>query len=132
MNNIIITAACVASIAVSGCAQKSKNIEPSYVPASNYENMSCRQIAAEAHTVSVRAQKVSGVQDKKAKGDAIKTGVAIVVFLPVALFIRGNKETAGEIANLKGQLEALEKVSIAKDCNIEFRPQAAPEAEEES
>jgi len=42
------------------------------------------------------------------------------VFWPAAFFIKGDKETAAQLARLKGELEALEKISIQKKCGITF------------
>jgi hypothetical protein len=70
---------------------------------------------------------VAGVQNKKASDDAVATGVAIVLFWPAAFFIKGDQETAGELARLKGELDALEQTSIQKNCGIVFKKEPAPE-----
>ena len=49
------------------------------------------------------------------------TGVALVVFWPAAFFLKGDGATAGELAHLKGQMEAIEQNSIQKKCLIDFR-----------
>jgi hypothetical protein len=69
------------------------------------------------------------VQDEKATGDAVATGVALVLFWPAAFFIKGDGATAAELGRLKGEFEALEKVSIQKGCGIRFqRPTNTAEA----
>jgi len=35
--------------------------------------------------------------------------------------MKGDGATAGELARLKGELEAIERISIQKKCGIEFR-----------
>lgn len=60
------------------------------------------------------------MQDQKRQSDAVATGVAIVLFWPAAFFVGGNGQTAAELANLKGQMQAIEQASIAKKCNIQF------------
>ncbi|WP_417256150.1 hypothetical protein [Celeribacter halophilus] len=107
-------------IALSGCAEKSSNVQSTYVSPVQYERFSCRQISEEASRISARAAQVAGVQDKNAQGDAVATGVALVLFWPAAFFIRGNKENRAELARLKGEMEALEQASIRKNCNIDF------------
>ncbi|MEL7214251.1 MAG: hypothetical protein AAGK92_16425 [Pseudomonadota bacterium] len=104
-----------------GCAQKSDKIGATYVSTLEYEPYNCRQLAAEAGRISSRAAELAGVQDKQAQSDAIATGAAIVLFWPAAFFIGGNKTNAAELARLKGELEAIEKASIQRDCGIEFR-----------
>ena len=110
---------CVGLLA--GCAQKSENITASYVSPLQYSDYNCRQLAAEAGRISTRAAEVSGVQDKQAQNDAVAVGAAVVLFWPAAFFIKGNKTNAAEIGRLKGELEAIEKASIQRDCGIEFR-----------
>jgi hypothetical protein len=44
-----------------------------------------------------------------------------VVFWPAAFFVGGDKQTAAELANMKGQMVAIEQASIAKKCNIQFQ-----------
>lgn len=116
----------VAAVAMAGCAQKAENVTAAYVSPLTYQGYSCKQIAQEASRVSSRVGEVSGVQNKKAESDAVATGVALVIFWPAAFFIKGDKQTASELARLKGELEALEKASIQRNCGIVFQ-RAAPE-----
>lgn len=85
-----------------------------------YQNYTCPQLAEEAQRISSRATTVSGNQDSKATTDAVATGVAIVVFWPAAFMIKGDGTTAAELAKLKGEMEAIERVSVQKKCNIQF------------
>ncbi|MBY6067560.1 hypothetical protein KUW17_12460 [Leisingera aquaemixtae] len=126
-------AACVSAMLASGCAQKSENVAGAYVSPLAYQGLSCHQIESEARRVSSRAASVSGIQDKNASNDAVATGVALVLFWPAAFFIKGNKENAAELARLKGELEALEQISIQKNCGIVFQAPVAekPKATEE-
>jgi hypothetical protein len=67
------------------------------------------------------------VQDQKVLIDVAATGVAVVVFWPAAIFvagegfIEGDGQEAPELARLKGEYEALEKIAIEKNCNVQFR-----------
>ena len=107
--------------ALSGCASKAENIGASYVSPMTYDSWSCQQISQEAARVSARAAQLSGAQDSKATGDAIATGVGVVLFWPALFFIKGDSTTAADLARLKGEMEAIEQVSIRKSCNIKFR-----------
>ena len=66
------------------------------------------------------------MQDGKATQDAWMTGIAIVVFWPAAFFVKGDGATAAELGRLKGEFEALERVSLEKRCNLQFRQQNVP------
>jgi len=80
---------------VSACAGHLDNPAPAYVSPSTFENLTCRQIGEEQKRIT-RAEATGGGLDGK-PGDA------------------------NDIALLKGAMEALEQVSIEKNCNIEFQ-----------
>ena len=111
----------ILALGLAGCATRSENISAAYVSPNLYAGYSCLQLRDEAQRVSGRAAQVSDVQDSKATGDAVATGVALVVFWPAAFFLKGDGATAGELAHLKGQMEAIEQNSIQKKCRIDFR-----------
>lgn len=111
-------------LAVGGCASASSEISSSYVSPLVYQHLTCQQIAAEADRVSRRAAEVAGVQDSNRTSDAWTTAAAIVVFWPAAFFVKGDGPTATELARLKGEFEALEKVSIEKNCGTQFSREA--------
>jgi hypothetical protein len=104
-----------------GCASYSEKISATYVSPVIYESLSCKQIAEEAARVSRRASEVAGVQDSQATKDSVITGVAIVVFWPAAFFVGGDRASASELGRLKGEADALEQVSIKRNCGIQFR-----------
>lgn len=112
-----------------GCASSSADIQAQYVSDLQYQGLSCKQISAEAARLSRRVSEVSGVQDEKASSDAVATGVALVVFWPAAFFIKGDGATAAELGRLKGEFEALERMSVRRNCGLQFRrPQTTADA----
>ena len=123
MRKAISTALAALMLFVAGCATPPDKIETAYVSPLQYENYTCEQIQAEALRVSDRAAHAMGIQKKKAKNDAVKVGVALVIFWPAALFVAGKGANEHEVARLKGEIEALEKVSIQKECGIQFQAQ---------
>jgi hypothetical protein len=119
----------VCVILSAGCASSSSEIRPQYVSDLQYQHLSCKQIAGEAERISRRVAEVSGVQDEKASSDAVATGVALIIFWPAAFFIKGDGVTAAELGRLKGEADALERVSIQKNCGLQFRrPPSTAEA----
>jgi hypothetical protein len=117
-----ITIALVVFLA--GCASKSENIEPTYLSPQLYSDLSCSQLEAEAQRVSQRAQAAAGQQDKNRKNDIIKTTVGVVVFWPILFTNSGDGPVAAELANLKGQMKAIEATSRRKNCGIQFKNQS--------
>jgi hypothetical protein len=111
------------SLALAGCATRSENISAAYVSPIQYQSFSCQQLQEEAARVSARAAVASGAQDQKANNDAVATGVGVVLFWPALLFIKGDAASAQEIAQLKGDMEAIEQANIAKKCGLQFQKQ---------
>jgi hypothetical protein len=112
--------------ALGACASSSADITPAYISPVMYQQYDCQQLAQEAAAVSTRAASLSGVQDSKRTNDGVATAAAIVIFWPAAFFVGGDKQTAAELAQMKGQMVAIEQASIAKKCGIQFQGQRPP------
>jgi len=116
----------LAVLTLAGCASASSDIQASYISPLTYQQYSCQQLGMEAQAVASRAAIVAGAQDQKRTNDAIATTAAVIVFWPAAFLVGGNGQTAAELANLKGQMTAIEQASIQKKCNIQFQGQRPP------
>lgn len=111
----------LASLMAAACAKSSGEIAPAYISPMQYQTFTCDQLRLEAARLSAKAAQLSGVQDNKADQDAIVTTAAIVVFWPAAFFVGGDGQNAAELAQVKGEFEAVESAAIQKNCGIEFR-----------
>jgi hypothetical protein len=109
-----------------GCATRSSDIQAAYVSPVQYHSFSCQQLREEAARVSARAAVASGAQDQSATNDAVATGVAVVLFWPAAFLVHGNGANAQEVAQLKGDMDALDQANVTKNCGIQFNRAAAP------
>jgi len=107
--------------ALGGCASSASDIAPSYVSPVAYQSYTCQQLGLEAQSISTRAATLSGAQDSQRTKDGVVTAAAIVIFWPAAFFVSGDKQTAAELSQMKGQMIAVEQASIAKKCNIQFQ-----------
>jgi hypothetical protein len=112
--------------ALMGCASAASDIAPSYVSPVAYQSYTCQQLALEAQAISTRASTLSGAQDKQRTNDGLATAAAIVIFWPAAFLVGGDKQTAAELAQMKGQMVAVEQASNAKKCGIQFQGQRPP------
>lgn len=101
-----------------GCASSSDKITSSYVSHLQYSAYTCDQIKPELLRVNTQIVKVSGVQDSVANRDAVAMGVGLVLFWPALFFLAAGDDQQAELANLKGQYEALETAAIQKRCDI--------------
>ena len=106
------------AFAIAGCASSSEAIKPAYVSPLQYQNFTCQQIGAEMERVSRRASEAAGVQDSQRTSDQWATAGAVVLFWPAAFLVKGDGNNAAELARLKGEFEALEKIGIEKNCNL--------------
>jgi hypothetical protein len=118
-SNLVLVVALAAT--VGACAKNSEKIAATYVSPYQYESFTCAQLSDEAARISSRAAIAAGNQDQKATNDAIATGVALVVFWPAVFLVGGDDAQTAELGRLRGEMEAIEQVSIRKRCNIQFR-----------
>lgn len=66
------------------------------------------------------------MQDQKRTNDGLATAAAIVVFWPAAFFVGGDKQTAAELGQMKGQMVAIEQAANMKKCGIQFQGPPPP------
>ena len=107
--------------ALAGCASSAADITASYVSPVQYSSYNCQQLGLEAQSVSARAAALSGAQDNQRTKDTLATTAAVVIFWPAAFLVGGDKQTVAELAQIKGQMVAIEQASISKKCNIQFQ-----------
>lgn len=111
---------------LAGCASASSDIAPAYISPVAYQQYTCPQLAQEAQAVSQRAAALSGAQDQKRTNDTIATTAAVVIFWPAAFLVGGDKQTAADLSQMKGQMIAIEQASNQKRCGIQFQGQRPP------
>jgi hypothetical protein len=76
--------------------------------------------------VSAAAATQAGAQDSQATKDAVATTAAVIIFWPAAFLVQGDKQTAAQLAQLKGQMDAIQQASIQKNCGIQFQTAPPP------
>src|SRR5262245_47417914 len=109
------------ALALGGCATSSDKVTASYVSPMQYESWNCRQLADEAQRISHHAAAAAGAQDSQVTKDAVATTVGVIIFWPALFLIGGDKQTAAELARLKGEMDAIEQTSIRENCRIQFQ-----------
>ena len=83
--------------------------------------MTFQQLWEEAQRTAVRAQQAMVMQDKRADNDAAATAVSLILFLPAAFMIKGDGQSAADVARLKGEMQAIEQANTRKNCGIVFK-----------
>lgn len=104
------------AMSTAGCAQRSKNIQASYVSPLQFQHYNCSQIGQEISRVNRKVMEVSGAQDSAATKDAVAMGVGMVIFWPALFFMIGG-DRKDELAKLKGEYDALESMAVEKECS---------------
>jgi hypothetical protein len=111
-------------LSVTACADHADRVQAAYVSPIQYQDFSCKQIRSELMRVSRKVNEISGAQDKQASNDAVAMGVGLVIFWPALFFISGHDQHI-ELADLKGQYDALEEAAIQKNCDVAMEIQEA-------
>lgn len=106
----------VAGTVLTGCATSSKNLTSSYVSPLQYQQYSCNQLAQESSSIQARVAEIGGAVDSRATRDKWVTGAGAVLFWPALFFVGGNKMQEAEFSRLKGEYEAVQKMSVQKNC----------------
>jgi hypothetical protein len=106
---------------LTGCATRPEKIAPSYVSDMTYRNWECDELAREQ---SILASKIASESDAQQKASA--KDAAGVFFLGIPVASMSGEDRAYEIARLKGELKALERATMAKNCNLPPIPDWTP------
>lgn len=125
-----ISLVAIASLLLAGCASKAQDVKSAYVSPLAYQDYSCKQIRSELGRVVRKVNEMSGAQDKKASTDSVAMGVGLVLFWPALFFISGSDHKT-ELAQLKGEYDALEQIAIQKNCNVAAEIQESRRLQEE-
>ena len=101
-----------------GCssAKKSSEVTTQYVPASNYSHLTCEQLIAEAEVIRARTPGLAAAVDEHRKNQTGVEVVTWVLFWPAAFLLDDGSEMSTELAEAKGQLEAIQQNLYSKKC----------------
>ena len=109
-------------IALTACASQPEKIQTAYVSTLQYKSYDCDQLTMEAERVSGRTIELYRSLKDTADTDEIQMGVGLILFWPTLFFLEGGDDArATEYSRLKGERDAIEKVSVQKKCGIQFQ-----------
>ena len=108
--------ATIAALALAGCATAPDEIAPSYVAPSAYAGMSCARLADEHRAATFRLGAIEAQQAQQASNDATMTAVSLFLFWPAMFAVGNGPDHAGEIAQLRGQANAIGEAMRARGC----------------
>lgn len=99
------------ALLLSACATAPSQIAAIYVMPGPYRDLNCEQLAAERARVSGLLDRAVHSQERARTWD---TAGVLMVGLPVATMAGGNRR--GEIADYRGQINAIDLVGREKSC----------------
>jgi len=114
--NIIL---CSILLLFTACATKSYEITGSYINNNIYNSWDCDLLSSEIMRLNSRESNLIGAQDKVYKNDQIMGWVGTLLFFPTYFLIKGDGSIASELAQVKGEKEALEKTFNMKKCGAQ-------------
>lgn len=115
------TSIILASLLLGACATQPADIPASSVSTLQYDGYSCKQVAAELARLERKSTDLYYSLKKTADNDSTQMAVGMILFWPTLFFLEGGDgPQAAEYARIKGELEALETVSVRKKCGLTF------------
>lgn len=94
----------------SGCANRPETIRASFVSYEKYTHLDCPALDTRMTATKLDLMKYSRMQDKKATGDAVG------VFLIGVPFSKLSGDHEGDVARIKGEIEAIDTAQIKNKC----------------
>ena len=106
------TALVIVAAALCGCAKSPESISPAYTSDITYKPLSCQDLEIEFARISQALATASAQQEKARTNDTVG-----VIFLGLPVSTLSGDNIAPEIARLKGEDEAIHRVSLQKHCD---------------
>ena len=105
-------------VVISGCSSVEKSIEVQsrYVPASRYSYLSWQQLISDAEALCARTPTLGSAVDKHRENQTGVEVVTWVLFWPAAFLLDDGSEESAQLAQAKGDLEAIQQNLMTKDC----------------
>ena len=100
------------TVVLVGCANRPESIRASHVSFERYIDLNCTALVTKMTDTQAELTKYSKMQDSKANGDAVG-----VFFLGIP-FSKMSGDHEGDIARLKGEVEAVETAQIKNKCKL--------------
>lgn len=116
----LVAAALVAAALASGCATRASGVAPIAISSAEYASLSCAEGRAQLQTARDRENALSRKQNNAATADA--AGVFLLLVPVGSVF---GSDVAGELAQAKGEVNALER-HVSMRCAAEAQALSTP------
>ncbi len=105
---------------ITACAKHPDKIEPAHVSEFQYQAYCCDMLAEEYKRVRIETDSVEAQQRSARTRDSASMGVGMVLFWPALIGLAGNKGEPEKLARLRGELKAIERMALRKQCDMHF------------
>jgi hypothetical protein len=122
MKTKIALAIACAAVLLSGCATRASGVAPLAISSAEYAHLACADARAQLATARERENALTRQQNSAATGDAV--GVFLLLVPVGSVF---GADVAGELAQAKGEVNALER-HVAARCAAEAQAMTTPPA----
>jgi hypothetical protein len=110
--------ALVFALLLAGCssAPKPNEVTAAYVPAAQYQNLTCDQLVAEAESIRRSTPALEAAVEQHRKSQTGVEVVTWVLFWPAAFLLDKGTEYSAPLAQARGQLQAIQLQLQANKC----------------
>lgn len=105
----------VSALFLVACAQNPAKIKPTYVDAGAYTSKDCVALSRSYARINGQLGRVVDTQNSAVSNDTLMVTMGMLFIWPAFFFIDGN-QAAGQIADLKGQKEAIQGAMAENGC----------------
>lgn len=124
MNKIAVTLMCAG---LAACATAPDELTAQHVSPLRYQEHTCKQLVLEMDYANERLGQLYTALDRKAGNDAAQMGIGLVLFWPALFFLEGGDgPEAAEYARLRGEVDAMHRAGVAKECDLRGVRRFAP------
>ena len=97
-------------------AQQSSQINKTYVSSAKYKNFSCEDLIAESEIIRAREPALAAKVDQHYKSQKNTEAVTWLLFWPAAFWLDDGAADSNELAQVRGELDAIRQAMLSKDC----------------
>ena len=115
MKKIFILFSLILLTACSGAKQASE-VNKVYVSSAKYKNFSCKELINESEIIRSREPALAAKVDKHYKSQKNTEAVTWLLFWPAAFWVDDGAADSNELAQVRGELDAIRQAMMSKDC----------------
>ena len=97
-------------------AKQSGQVNKAYVSTAKYNSFTCDQLIQESELIRAREPALAAKVDQHYKSQKNTEAVAWLLFWPAAFWLDDGSKEANELAQVRGELDAVRSAMMSKKC----------------